>query len=214
MFYKNIYDNLCLKNKHRKKEWKKESNLHRHHIIPKHHNGKNNDDNYTYLTIREHIIAHFLLWKIYNNPNDLRSMNMLGACLTFKQRQQIGIFCRDNEIGFFAEKYKEKRKEWQKKGLQTQKNNIDDKNSFYYWSTKEGRKKRASMGGKKGGTIQKQNKIGFFNLENRKKWAKMGGESLKGMICVTNGTHRTRIKPEKLDEYMSKGYILGFKLFS
>ena len=35
----------------------------------------------------------------------------------------------------------------------------------------------------------------------------------KGKIAVTNGTHRTKISPEKLQEYLEKGYIRGFTLF-
>ena len=63
------------------------SGIHKHHIIPKHRGGKDTVDNFTYLTVREHIIAHFLLWKIHGSPNDLRSMHMLGANLTPKQRK-------------------------------------------------------------------------------------------------------------------------------
>jgi len=61
---------------------------------------------------------------------------------------------------------------------------------------------------------QIKNKIGIFDSNKRTEYAKLGGQSLKGMICVTNGIHRTRIKPHLLDEYVSNGYRLGFTLFS
>lgn len=211
MIYNTIYFNLCQRGKFRKKDWKPKSNIHKHHIIPKHNNGKDIEENYTYLTIREHIIAHFLLWKIYKNPNDLRSMKMLGAKLTYTYRKTIGEYCRDNKIGFFSDLYKNDRKKWAKKGLDTQEKN-NNKNSFYYWSTEKGRKERASLGGKKGTKTQIKNKIGIFDISKKSEYASIGGKSLKGMICVTNGTHRTRIKPEKLEEYLNKGYKRGFKL--
>ena len=75
--YSKIYYTLCQKRKQLINEWVSGSNLHRHHIIPKHSGGTDNLENYTYLTIREHIIAHFLLWKMHKNINDLRAMKML-----------------------------------------------------------------------------------------------------------------------------------------
>ena len=165
------------------------------------------ENNYTYLTVREHIIAHFLLWKIYKNPNDLRSMKMLGANLTSFQRKTIGIYCRDNKLGIHGAAKKE-RKEWILKGIETQiKNKIGilDPKKIH---------KNASLGGITGSKIQIKNKIGIFDPKNIHKNASLGGKSLKGMICVTNGKHRTRIRPEKLEEFLSKGYNIGFKISS
>jgi hypothetical protein len=102
---------------------------------------------------------------------------------------------------------------WAKNGLESQRKS-NEKNTFFYWSTEEGRKHRSSLGGKNGSQSQIKNKIGIHDPENYKKHAILGGKAIKGMICVTNGKHRTRIRPEKLDEFLSKGYIKGFKLFS
>jgi hypothetical protein len=77
--YSKIYHNLCEQSKKRNLEYKQGSGLHRHRILPGHSGGLYDENNITYLTVREHIIAHFLLWKIHKNPNDLRSMNMLGG---------------------------------------------------------------------------------------------------------------------------------------
>ena len=77
-----VFINLCQSKKQLKESWGKGSGLHRHHIIPVHSGGTDEESNFTYLTVREHIIAHFLLWKIHRNPNDLRSMHMLGANLS------------------------------------------------------------------------------------------------------------------------------------
>ena len=69
--YKEIHDNLVNSHKHLKEEWKPVGScLERHHIIPKHIGGLDEEDNYTYLTHREHIIAHWLLWKLHGRSED------------------------------------------------------------------------------------------------------------------------------------------------
>jgi hypothetical protein len=207
--YLSIYNNLCQSKKQLKESWGKGSGLHRHHIVPVHAGGTDDESNFTYLTVREHIIAHFLLWKIHKNPNDLRSMKMLGANLTTKQRNIVGKFCAQNGIGIFSEEYKINKplqSERAKKSAFTQK-----KNKVGTFSL-EGRKALASSGGKVSGKNQKANKIGIHNPENFKKFSSLGGKAIKGLICVTNGEHRTRIRPEKLQEYISKGYRKGFTL--
>lgn len=70
------------------------------------------------------------------------------------------------------------------------------------------------MGGAAGAKRQIENKIGIHDPANFQKNAILGGKAIKGMICVTNGAHRTRIRPEKLNEYLSNGYRRGFTLFS
>jgi hypothetical protein len=210
--YANVYYNLCNSKVNLFNEWKGGSGLHRHHIIPKHSGGLDTEDNYTYLTVREHTIAHFLLWKMHRNPNDLRAMNMLGANLSVEYRRTIGLYCRDNKIGIYCAS-KEQRQEWQLSGIKSQKES-GSTDSFYYWSTTEGRKKRASMGGKVGAASQINNKTGIHDPANFKKNATIGGKAIKGMICVTNGTHRTRIRPEKLEDYLARGYQRGFTISS
>lgn len=81
MNYEKIYNNLCEKGKNRKKT--RGSNLERHHIIPTffYKNNKRNHryndgiyegdgehiGNITFLTPREHFIAHLILCKIWKN---------------------------------------------------------------------------------------------------------------------------------------------------
>lgn len=43
------------------------NNCERHHIIPKSMGGNNEESNLIYLTGRHHLVAHWLLYKIYNN---------------------------------------------------------------------------------------------------------------------------------------------------
>lgn len=78
-FYKNLYDKICNKGILHLTEWLNDNNskIHRHHIIPKHMGGVDDDSNYTYLSIREHYIAHWLLWKINGNYEDLCASYLL-----------------------------------------------------------------------------------------------------------------------------------------
>jgi len=202
-----IYNNLCRSRSQLKNLWVKGSNIHRHHIIPKHQGGLDEETNYTYLSVREHIIAHYLLWKIHKKPNDLRAMHMLGCNLTSEQRKTIGIWCKDNNIGIF-DPTKNFKSEWSKRGAKTQ---MDKKIGIH---NPDNFKKNASFGGKAGAKIQMDKKIGIHNPDNFKKNSSLGGKALKNMVCVTNGKHRTRIHPERLEEFLSNGYIKGFVLFT
>lgn len=204
-----IYSNLCEGNKSRKDDYKKYSGLHKHHIVPKHMGGTDEDCNLTYLNVREHIIAHYLLWKIYKNPNDLRSMKMLGANLSPQHRRITGEFCRDNQIGLFSTPIEE-RKEWMFKGIETQKQEYLQNNikNFYYWSTEEGRKERASLGGKQRASKE-------FNYwasnEGRKERASLGGKAHKGKkVMHLPGTKGwKRILPEDVDIKLNEGWKFG-----
>lgn len=208
---KYIYQNLCESHKKYKEQYVPGSGLHKHHIIPKHSGGNDDESNFTYLTVRKHIIAHYLLWRIYKNPNDLRAMHMIGANLTPFQRKITGEFCRDNEIGFFNPKYSEKRREWRKRGLESQKLS-GNKNSFYWWSTEEGRKKHASMGGKASINSGNNPKWEYWmGPEGRKKRSSLGGRSHKGKKTMFKPGDKTfkRVSPDDFEQYLNDGYIFG-----
>lgn len=86
--YKAIHDNLVNSRKHLKEEWKPvHSGLERHRILPAHQGGKYTEDNCTYLTHREHIIAHWLLWKLYRNVGDKYAANGMKDGWSFEGRQ-------------------------------------------------------------------------------------------------------------------------------
>jgi len=206
--YEEIYSNLCEVKRQAIYLYRRGSNLHKHHILPKHSGGRNTEDNYTYLTIREHIIAHFLLWKIYKNPNDLRSMHMLGANLDYNKRNIVGIFCRDNKIGMYSDKYINDRILWAKKGIETQKL-YKDTNSFYWWSTVEGRQKRAKLGGMVGGKVTAEQKIGLHNPEKKLEWCSLGGQSHVGKKWIHKDDKKTRCHPNEMYIYISEGWSLG-----
>ena len=201
---------MCEKKKEAKHLYETFSGLHKHHIIPKHSGGNDDDSNITYLTNREHIIAHYLLWKINKNVNDLRSMKMLGAKLSVEQRRQIGFWCKENKIGIHGYS-KNQRKENALLGILSQKKS-NSKNSFYYWSTSEGRKERASMGGKASFSSGKNEVFAYWmSPEGIKERASMGGKTTLGKKSMykPGDSSFIRVSPEMVNEYLEKGYILG-----
>jgi hypothetical protein len=208
--YHNTYHNLCQRGKALKESYKPGSELHKHHITPKHAGGSDHESNLTYLTVKEHILAHFMLWKMHKNINDLRAMNMLGANLNVEYRRKIGKWCHENNIGFHGAT-KEDRIEWSKRGIETQKRS-NSEDTFYYWSTEQGRKKRASMGGSKTWE-NKSNKewLYWMSPEGRKKRASMGGKAHKGKKCMHRPGDKTfkRVNPEDVEYMLSEGYIFG-----
>lgn len=207
---KTIYNTLCVTRKSLIESYKPYSGLHRHHIIPKHSGGKDDESNYTYLTVREHILAHYLLWRIYKNPNDLRAMHMLGGNLSTTKRIITGEYCRDNKLGFHGAS-KEQLAIWRERGLATQRAS-GSKNTFTYWASEEGRKERASLGGK--ASIESGNNTEFLywmSPEGRKKRASLGGKAHKGKRCMYKPGDKSfkRIKPEDIQSYLDNGYIFG-----
>jgi hypothetical protein len=210
--YHKVYENLCQSRKVLKESYVPGSGLHKHHIIPKHTGGKDSDENYTYLTVREHILAHFMLWKMYKNENDLRSMKMLGAKLSVTQRKIVGEWCANNEIGFHNKKWDHLKPIWRSKGIETQKVSGNE-NTFYFWSTEQGRKKRASMGGKVGAQSQIKSQTGIHTKDTKKRseWASLGGKSHKGKKCMYRPGDKTfiRVKPEDISSRLNEGYVFG-----
>ena len=208
MLFINIYTNLCESRKSNKEFYKPKSGLHRHHIIPEHSGGSNEESNLTYLTIREHIIAHYLLWKINKDPNDLRSMNMLGAKLTTEQRQIIGKWCFENKIGYFSDKFSPKQKrEWRLKGIHTQilnKVGIFNPNVLSY----------KSLGGK-ASIISPNNPWSYWaSLEGQRERASMGAKAHTGKKSMYKSGDTTfiRVSPENIQQKIDEGYILGSPL--
>lgn len=199
-----IYENLCETRK--SKPLNPTQDIHRHHIVPKHCGGTDDENNITYLTIREHIIAHYLLWRINKNPNDLRSYYMLGGKLTIFMRKEIGKFCFEKKIGMFAPKYGKCKKEWVLKGIQKQmeqKIGIFDPKLFSY---------HASIGGKAG--YKNNPTLQYWNSkEGIKKRASLGAKAHKGKRAMydpkSNNKIFHRVPPEKWDDFLKRGFIFG-----
>ena len=78
--YKRIYNNLVNSHRDLREEWKPVgSGLERHRIIPRHQGGTYEESNCTYLTRRQHIIAHWLLWKINRHDGDLMAWKYMSG---------------------------------------------------------------------------------------------------------------------------------------
>lgn len=169
-------------------------------------NGNDEDNNLTYLTIREHIIAHYLLWKIHKNVNDIRSMKMLGGNITALQRKKMGEYCRDNKIGFFSDDFTNEEKiVWRRLGAESQiKQRIGIHNPDNY-------SKYASIGGT--ASIQSTNNPWNYwaSKEGRKHRASLGGKSHTGKKTMFKFGDVTfiRVLPENQQEYLDKGYVFG-----
>lgn len=205
-FYNQIYYNLCSTNVNNKIQWdQKYSGFHRHHIIPKHSGGTDDESNFTYLSVRHHIIAHFLLWKMNKDANDLRAMYMLGAKLSSSQRVKIGKWCYENKIGMFNPDYDDVRKEWICRGISTQ---IENKIGIH---NPENFQKHASLGGK-ASIVSPNNPWSYWaSKEGRLKRASLGGKSHIGKIWIHKDGIITRCKFEEFSKVIQDGWLYGMK---
>jgi len=75
MNYTNHYDELI--RKYGKKE-KPESYSELHHILPKAMGGTDDKENLVYLSLREHVLAHHLLWRIHRNRSMAFAFTMMS----------------------------------------------------------------------------------------------------------------------------------------
>lgn len=130
--YKEIYKNILENAKNRILTCYTE----KHHIIPRYQGGTNSLDNIVELTYREHVIVHFLRWKLFNNPED-KCAYMLMMNYSVNRKIEVGkmvaeINRRSGHISRLA------------------KHNKDTK-----WMLEIQTKEFSSLGGKKGGKIAK-----------------------------------------------------------
>jgi hypothetical protein len=202
--YLELYNKLCASGVNRKELWRPKSGYHRHHIEPRHSGGLDDETNYSYLSVREHRIAHYLLWKIRGNVNDLRSYYMLGGNLTPTFRSIIGKWCAENGIGFHGAS-KDERRIWAARGAKAQKERgIGIHNPVNF-------KSNASLGGK-ASIVSTNNPWSYWaSAEGRKIRASMGGKSHAGKRAM----HRPgdisfiRVTPDEIEKYLAEGFVLG-----
>lgn len=95
MNYKKHYDNLIIKAQTRNLD--KSIYVERHHIIPKCMNGSDDPNNIVKLLPEEHIIAHLLLYKIYQRTKLIYAivcmLNGFNQC-KIKNNKEYGYFRR------------------------------------------------------------------------------------------------------------------------
>lgn len=165
---------------------------HKHRIIPGYLGGLYEETNVIFLTQKEHSLIHFLRWKIFGDSRDKRAYKMVGvgaSGLSYQDRIEHGVWCHQNKIGFHSTD-EETRRKWSLKGVDSQKQRFienGDKN-FYYWSTPEGRKERASLGGKasygKNNLFIKQQ----CSFKDKNHASEAGKKSAKKPVTDGNGT--------------------------
>lgn len=81
MDYRSIYAKLVKRGKARRTKVCGWGAWHRHHIVPKHAGGTNDSSNITKLQVKEHRLAHFLLFKIYGKYEDELAYKMLRGVI-------------------------------------------------------------------------------------------------------------------------------------
>jgi hypothetical protein len=107
------------------------------------------------------------------------------------------------------------KKLWRAAGLDTQKSNYElygEKNSFYYWSTLEGRKERAKLGGDASMKSGNNHEWKYWmSKEGRTERGRLGAEALRGrrqMYRPGDSTFK-RVKQCDIEESLKCGYIFG-----
>lgn len=166
---------------------------HKHHIIPKHMGGTDDESNLIELTVEEHAQAHKFLYELHGKKEDLCAYYMLSG-----RNQDPGFVRMRASLGGKASQ--EKRKSL---GLKVGFANMDDNERFEASSkggkiqgkinTESGHMKRIQSlsdvveSGKKGGKRTIELGIGAFgNTEERLKSASMGGK-IQGRINSESG---------------------------
>lgn len=173
---------------------------HCHRIVPGYLGGEYVEDNTIYLTQRQHSLIHWLRWKLWKRSEDKRAYKMIGSGpsgLSHEDRREHGKMCAAKGIGMFSD---EIRKNSQEKGRASQRKEYEEKGNkqnFYYWSTEEGRKERASKGGKttfekKSNQVWLKQMGSFRDREHALKSGMKGGKK-----PVTNGITTKKLKTEE-----------------
>ncbi len=209
-----MYESICEDRKSRRDQYGPGSGLHAHHILPRHIGGGDEESNITYLTVREHKIVHFLLWKIHRSVNDLRSMHMLGANLSIEKRRIIGRWCYENKIGWH--KYTKEEKSLMAKQQRLDRIANGKENEWDFWTSEEGWKLRCSIGGKKGGKTTSSKRVGgwFLDEEKHREFCKKGGATSPKLPVFDTQTKIVKkfyTEQERMD-FLEKNptFILGY----
>lgn len=84
----------------------------KHHILPKCMGGKDEDNNYVLLTVKEHIIAHMLLVRIY--PENLKLIRSISAMLMKNKGRKDNMSISLRTITNIRESYSEYSNEFNK----------------------------------------------------------------------------------------------------
>lgn len=182
MNYRKLYDSLIQQGSQSRSK-----GLERHHIVPSHANGPDDPDNLIYLTFRQHILAHLLLWKIHGRDGDLLAYKMMsghtaGTRSLYSKLGGLVTGKRNAETGFInAIKTAESLRLGGIRGAEAGRST----NCFY---NKEKHAIVAALGGKAQGKINASN----GHLKEITKLSKRSS----GQIWITDGTNSKMQFPE------------------
>jgi hypothetical protein len=95
IIYKNLIDNAILEKRTKSTEIYYEN----HHIVPKHMGGDNSKDNLVLLTFREHVLAHYLLWRIHGCEGDKLMYSLRNLQTEEAQRLRVKLAVEANRNG-------------------------------------------------------------------------------------------------------------------
>lgn len=153
----------------------------KHHIVPKCMGGKNERSNYVLFTFREHLVAHELLARIYDDIVDLKHVlyfmyhgsskeHKIEIRMTSRQLEELRIA----SIEFLSKKFKgrEIKREWTEKASKTKKERYNKGLSDYS-------RKMMALG-----------RVGMVFTEERKKKI---SESMKGKTISEETREKQRI---------------------
>ena len=110
--WKDIYNHLIEKNKHI--DLTEGVYYERHHIVPRYMGINNSNENLVYLSFREHILAHYILWRLHGNVEDKIAYKMMSGQTVegriLKQELAIKRSNESNKIDAIKELFKNKDK--------------------------------------------------------------------------------------------------------
>jgi hypothetical protein len=95
IIYKNLIDSAILEKRTKSTEIYYEN----HHIVPKHMGGDNSENNLVLLTFREHILAHYLLWRIHGYEGDKLMYSLRNLQTEEAQRLRVKLAVASNRNG-------------------------------------------------------------------------------------------------------------------
>lgn len=128
--------------KYRNQELKNNTFYYKHHIIPKHIGGDNSNQNLIRLTLRQHTLAHYILYKGYHRQEDKIAWLMMSGQTEegLLERRKLAVL-RSNQsdkVKILKEKFKDKKWVEQRK-IKSKNTKLLNNNNRYY--SEEGRKK-------------------------------------------------------------------------
>jgi hypothetical protein len=99
MNWKSIYDNLISKARSENRSKCSEVYYENHHITPRHIGGDDGDTNLVLLTFREHILSHYLLWRMYGYNGDRLMVLMRSNQTEEAQKLRVKLAVDSNRSG-------------------------------------------------------------------------------------------------------------------